>query len=67
MAGFAHPERVTVQRDRARAIAHAVAMAGPDDIVLVAGKGHEPYQDIQGVQHPFDDTQIAGAALEGKA
>ncbi len=67
MAGFAHPERVTVQRDRARAIAQAVAMAGPDDIVLVAGKGHEPYQDIQGVQHPFDDTQVARAALEGRA
>ncbi|WP_158987171.1 UDP-N-acetylmuramoyl-L-alanyl-D-glutamate--2,6-diaminopimelate ligase [Lysobacter panacisoli] len=63
MAGFEHPGRVIVQRDRAAAIAQAVAMAGPDDIVLVAGKGHEPYQDIQGVQHPFDDTLVAGAAL----
>ncbi|MBU8975565.1 MULTISPECIES: UDP-N-acetylmuramoyl-L-alanyl-D-glutamate--2,6-diaminopimelate ligase [unclassified Lysobacter] len=66
MAGFAHPQRVTVQRDRAAAIAHAVGMAGADDIVLVAGKGHEPYQDIQGVQHPFDDTQVARAALEAR-
>jgi len=67
MAGFAHPQRVTVQRDRAAAIAHAVGTAGPNDIVLVAGKGHEPYQDIQGVQHPFDDTQVARAALEARS
>ncbi|MDI9238809.1 UDP-N-acetylmuramoyl-L-alanyl-D-glutamate--2,6-diaminopimelate ligase [Lysobacter sp. LF1] len=66
MTGFEHPARVTVERDRAAAIARAVGIAGPDDIVLVAGKGHEPYQDIQGVQHPFDDTLIARAALEGK-
>jgi UDP-N-acetylmuramoyl-L-alanyl-D-glutamate--2,6-diaminopimelate ligase len=66
MAGFAHPERVTVQRDRAAAIAHAVGTAGPNDIVLIAGKGHEPYQDVQGVQHPFDDTQVARSALEAR-
>jgi UDP-N-acetylmuramoyl-L-alanyl-D-glutamate--2,6-diaminopimelate ligase len=64
MAGFEHPGRAIVQRDRAAAIAQAVVMAAPSDIVLVAGKGHEPYQDIQGVQHPFDDTLIARAALE---
>lgn len=67
MSGFAAPTQVIVQRDRAAAIARAVGMAGPDDIVLVAGKGHEPYQDIQGVQHPFDDTLIARAALEARA
>lgn len=64
MTGFETPARVTVERDRAAAIRRAVGAAGPDDIVLVAGKGHEPYQDVQGVQHPFDDTQIARAALE---
>lgn len=64
MTGFEHPARVTVERDRAAAIRRAVGNAGPDDIVLVAGKGHEPYQDVQGVQHPFDDTQVARAALE---
>ncbi|UNK48958.1 UDP-N-acetylmuramoyl-L-alanyl-D-glutamate--2,6-diaminopimelate ligase [Lysobacter sp. S4-A87] len=67
MAGFANPALVSVQRDRAAAIARAVGMAGPTDIVLVAGKGHEPYQDIQGVQYPFDDTQVARAALEARA
>jgi UDP-N-acetylmuramoyl-L-alanyl-D-glutamate--2,6-diaminopimelate ligase len=67
VAGFARREHVTVQRDRGAAIAHAIADAGPQDIVLVAGKGHEPYQDIDGVQHPFDDTQVARAALGGRA
>lgn len=66
VAGFAHPERAIVLRDRAAAIARAIADAGPDDIVLVAGKGHEPYQEIDGVQHPFDDTRIAHAALEAR-
>lgn len=66
MAGFAHPERATVQRDRAAAIGFAVGTASANDIVLVAGKGHEPYQDIQGVQHPFDDTQVARAALQAR-
>ncbi len=41
--------------NRQEAIARACALAGPDDLVLVAGKGHETYQEIQGVKHPFDD------------
>lgn len=64
MAGFANPAAVIVQRDRADAIARAVGEAGPADIVLVAGKGHEPYQEAGGVRHPFDDTRVARAALE---
>jgi UDP-N-acetylmuramyl-tripeptide synthetase len=67
LAGFARAEAVVVERDRARAIARAIAEAGPQDIVLVAGKGHEPYQEINGVRHPFDDTLVARAALEGRA
>ncbi len=43
--------------DRAQAIKTAVAMAQPDDIILIAGKGHEKYQDIKGVKHDFDDLQ----------
>ena len=57
--GFADTARVLVQRDRAAAIAQALATAGPDDVVLVAGKGHEPYQEIAGVRHAFDDTAVA--------
>ncbi len=56
--------RTTVERDRARAIATAVAMAGANDIVLIAGKGHEPYQDIAGVKRPFDDGEQARTALQ---
>jgi UDP-N-acetylmuramoyl-L-alanyl-D-glutamate--2,6-diaminopimelate ligase len=67
LAGFADPSAATVERDRAAAIARAVAMAGAQDIVLIAGKGHEPYQEIDGVQHPFDDTETARAALEVRA
>jgi len=62
-AGFAKPDAVSVQRDRAAAIARAIGEAGPGDIVLVAGKGHEPYQEVAGVRHPFDDTVVARDAL----
>ena len=59
LPGFADPARAVVQRDRAAAIAQAIGMAGADDVVLIAGKGHEPYQEINGVRHPFDDTATA--------
>jgi UDP-N-acetylmuramoyl-L-alanyl-D-glutamate--2,6-diaminopimelate ligase len=51
--------------DRAEAIAQAVAMAGPGDTVVVAGKGHETGQEIAGVIHPFDDREVLRAALGG--
>lgn len=44
--------------DRKEAIRTAVSYAGPEDIILVAGKGHEKYQDIKGVKHAFDDKQV---------
>ncbi|NML20750.1 UDP-N-acetylmuramoyl-L-alanyl-D-glutamate--2,6-diaminopimelate ligase [Pseudoflavitalea sp. G-6-1-2] len=44
--------------DRKEAIKTAVSLANPEDIVLIAGKGHEKYQDIKGVKHPFDDKQV---------
>ena len=66
VAGLTAPGAVTVQRDRAQAIALAIASAGADDIVLVAGKGHEPYQEVAGVRHPFDDTDVARHALEAR-
>ncbi len=58
-AGFAF-ERIA---DRAAAIARAVAFAGPNDAVLIAGKGHEDYQIIGTTKHPFDDVAVARAAL----
>jgi UDP-N-acetylmuramoyl-L-alanyl-D-glutamate--2,6-diaminopimelate ligase len=61
--GLQHADRATVIVDRAQAIAHAVANAKPEDVVLVAGKGHEDYQEILGVKHPFSDVQHARDAL----
>ena len=49
--------------DRAAAIAQAVARADPTDVVLIAGKGHEDYQEVQGVRHPFSDMAQARQAL----
>ncbi|MCF6403956.1 UDP-N-acetylmuramoyl-L-alanyl-D-glutamate--2,6-diaminopimelate ligase [Chitinophaga filiformis] len=50
--------------DRKEAIKTAVSLANPEDIILVAGKGHEKYQEIQGVKHPFDDKQVLREMLE---
>ena len=67
LAGFQNADVVTVQRSRARAIGLAVKRAGAGDIILIAGKGHEPYQEVNGVRHDFDDTEVAAAALAAKA
>lgn len=53
-----------VDADRANAIRAAIQGANSGDIVLVAGKGHENYQEISGVKYPFDDALIAQAALK---
>jgi UDP-N-acetylmuramoyl-L-alanyl-D-glutamate--2,6-diaminopimelate ligase len=50
--------RVRVLEDRRAAIEQAVAAAQPGDIVLVAGKGHETYQEVRGVKSPFDDKAV---------
>jgi UDP-N-acetylmuramoyl-L-alanyl-D-glutamate--2,6-diaminopimelate ligase len=50
--------------DRKQAIKTACQLAGSNDIILIAGKGHETYQEIQGVRHDFDDMQIVKELLE---
>jgi UDP-N-acetylmuramoyl-L-alanyl-D-glutamate--2,6-diaminopimelate ligase len=50
--------------DRKEAIKTAVSMARPEDIVLVAGKGHEKYQEIKGVKHHFDDKEVLQEMFE---
>ncbi len=65
-------EKVTVQADRAKAIAHAIAQAAPGDVVILAGKGHETEQVLADgaggtVRVHFDDREVARAALEGRA
>ena len=52
-----------VEADRAAAIRYAVERATTNDIILIAGKGHENYQDVQGVKHHFSDFEIAEKAL----
>lgn len=67
LAGLAQPRRAEVIRDRAQAIAYAVGNARPGDIVLVAGKGHEAYQDTAHGRRDFDDAEVAREALgQGK-
>jgi UDP-N-acetylmuramoyl-L-alanyl-D-glutamate--2,6-diaminopimelate ligase len=67
VAGIAQPDRARIERDRGRAIASAVALAGPADTVLIAGKGHENYQEVSGSRRAFDDLQRAREALEAIA
>ena len=57
------PAGQTSEVDRRTAIHQAIAAAGPDDIVVLAGKGHEDYQERHGVKHPFSDFAEAHAAL----
>ncbi len=56
-----HYEKVT---DRAAAIGRAIELAQPRDVVLIAGKGHENYQEFADHTIPFDDIQVAKRALE---
>lgn len=58
--------KVQVIADRKEAIKKAYAMAHPRDIILVAGKGHEKYQEIKGVKHPFDDKQILSTIINNQ-
>lgn len=52
--------RITARRE---AIRTAVALSQPGDVILVAGKGHETYQEIKGTRHPFDDREILREAM----
>jgi UDP-N-acetylmuramoyl-L-alanyl-D-glutamate--2,6-diaminopimelate ligase len=52
--------------DRAEAISRSIALAGPRDIVLIAGQGHETYQEFADHTIPFDDLQTARRALENR-
>jgi len=67
VGGLAHAARAAIERDRAAAIALALRDARAGDIVLIAGKGHEPYQEIAGRKLPFDDYDVARRALEAHA
>ncbi len=58
-----HLKKTQTIEDRHEAILAAVKMAKPEDIILVAGKGHETYQEIKGVKHHFDDKEVLREAF----
>ncbi len=59
-----HMRKVVSLADRREAIRIACELANPGDIILIAGKGHEKYQEIQGVRHPFDDFEVVGEFIQ---
>ena len=67
LGGAAGPAQTVEIGDRRAAIDHAVAWAGPGDVVLIAGKGHESGQTAAGRTRPFDDRAELAAALEDRA
>lgn len=66
LLGLTHSDAVHVEADRALAIYQTVRDAMPGDVILLAGKGHENYQEIRGVKHPFSDRTHAGTALAAR-
>ena len=64
---LADPVRYHRIADRALAVEAAIMDCRPGDLLLLAGKGHEPYQDVMGVKHPYSDRAAVEAALRGEA
>jgi UDP-N-acetylmuramoyl-L-alanyl-D-glutamate--2,6-diaminopimelate ligase len=52
--------------NRRQALAAACALQQADDVLVVLGKGHESYQEVQGVRLPFDDRNILGSLMSGE-
>jgi len=65
LVGFKQPDLVKVIEDRKLAIEFALSRASQNDVVLVAGKGHENYQEIRGLKQPFSDEQVVLDWTEG--
>jgi MurE/MurF fusion protein len=63
LAGVTGHDEIDVIEDRRSAINHAVCGAAPGDVVLLAGKGHEDYQEVRGEKRPFSDIEEARVAL----
>lgn len=64
LTGIVKQGSVLIETDRDKAITNAILSAGADDIVLIAGKGHETYQEIAGKRYPFSDRQLVRKLLE---
>jgi UDP-N-acetylmuramoyl-L-alanyl-D-glutamate--2,6-diaminopimelate ligase len=65
--GLRNPEQVAVEPDRQQAISWVIEHAQAQDVVLLAGKGHEEVQEVAGVKRPFSDAQEARQAMQRKA
>jgi UDP-N-acetylmuramoyl-L-alanyl-D-glutamate--2,6-diaminopimelate ligase len=65
-AGFERPDAVVTIQDRAEAVAYAAREAAPGDVIVLAGKGHETYQDVGGQKRPFDDRVVLRDALAAR-
>lgn len=63
LGGLENRENVTAIADRSEAIGFAIKSLQPEDCLLIAGKGHERYQDVNGIRLPFSDIDIANAEL----
>jgi murE/murF fusion protein len=64
LQGMQQPDKAEVQLDRAHAIANCIAHAKTEDVLLIAGKGHETYQEVRGQKLPFSDTDHVMLALQ---
>lgn len=63
VAGMTSSPSMAIERDRATAIGQALQLARSGDVVLIAGKGHETYQESAAGKRPFDDLAVAGTLL----
>ena len=67
LSGMSEPQHARVVRDRAEAIASAITDAAPGDVILVAGKGHENYQESNGARSIFSDSNHVRLGLKSRA
>lgn len=63
LGGFKHPDKVTVELDRSKAIQKSIQWTRAGDCVLIAGKGAERYQQVGDTKHPFDDVAVVSAFI----
>jgi UDP-N-acetylmuramoyl-L-alanyl-D-glutamate--2,6-diaminopimelate ligase len=64
MAGFSHPERISLEFNRSKAIQNSIQWAKPVDCILIAGKGAERYQQVGDIKTPFDDVEQVRRVLD---
>jgi UDP-N-acetylmuramoyl-L-alanyl-D-glutamate--2,6-diaminopimelate ligase len=67
LAGIGRPKKATVICERGAAIRHAILESRSGDIIVIAGKGHEAFQEVDGRKTPFSDEDSVRSALEEAA